>query len=130
MDFITSRSYYRGFGYCVAAVLLIALACSQKDSSDSQDATAVSDGKPHDSLVVEIVAGDSLDVLSVLQLDHEVEAKSSAMGAFVISIDSVAGGGECYWLYSVNSEMAQEACDKMLVGAGDTVRWHFRCQGD
>jgi hypothetical protein len=106
------------------------VACSQKSDSDASQTTPVGETSPRDSLMVEIVAEDSLDILSLLQSDHVVIANSSMMGAFVTSIDSVASGGDCFWLFSVNGEMAQAACDKMMVGSGDTVRWHFRCQGD
>ncbi len=132
MNFVKGRSFERSLAYCLATslFLVLSLACSQQNDSDSQQTTPVPAEKPRDSLVVEIIPADSIDVLSALQMDHVVDAKSSAMGAFVISIDSVAGGGTSYWLYSVNGEMAQEACDQMIVGAGDTVRWHFRCTGN
>jgi len=116
--------------YFLAAMLFLAPACGQERDSDSQNTIPVPEEQVRDSLTIEIVAEDSLDVLSVLQLSHKVVAKSSAMGDFVTSIDGVAGGSVCFWLYSVNGEMAQDACDRMMVGAGDTVRWHFRRTGN
>lgn len=106
--------------------------CIKKIDKDSQatttaDSTAVAD--PVDSLVIVLDGAESQTVLGVLQAHNQVEMKTSAMGAFVVAIDSIRNGGDAYWLYSVNGEMGQVASDRFLTRPGDTVRWHFRIIG-
>lgn len=121
---------------CRIALLLsvllasVVLSCVQKKESKPSPADAEPPATPKDSVTIEIVATDSLDVLTLVRSQHDVTAKQSSMGAFVSGIDSTFSGGDCYWLFSINSEMAQTACDQLLVGPGDTVRWHFRCRGE
>ncbi len=88
------------------------------------DSVVVSE--PVDSLVLVMDGAESQTVLDVLQNAHQVELKPSAMGAFVVAIDSIIGGGDAFWMYSVNGEMGQVACDRFQTRPGDTVRWHFR----
>ena len=107
----------------VILALIISGCIRKKRVDDKADAETV----PFDSTFVEIVATDSIDVLTLTVANHELVTKQSAMGAFVLSIDGLESGSDCFWLYSINHEMAQEACDKRKVGEGDTVRWMYRC---
>ena len=93
-------------------------------SDDTADTSAAVD--PADSLVLVMVAQDTTSALDLLEANHEVQSHSTTMGVFVKSIDSLAGGGSAFWVFSVNDTMPQVGCDKAVVVPGDTVRWHFR----
>lgn len=114
---------------CLA--VLIALTCLSGCASQSQ-----SDGKSttnrdtaatsRDSVVVDLAGQDSLTVFDLLQLDHQVDYRATAMGVFVTAIDSVSQSDRAYWIYSINDTMPKIAADKMLTRAGDRIRWHLR----
>ena len=114
----------------VLAVSLV-LSCASSDDKSEQTTPEVlaEQTKSQDSLVIEDIAVDSLTVLELLQAHHQVEFRSSAVGAFVTSINSITSSEDLFWLYSVNSVKGQVACDRFRAGAGDTVRWHFRRVG-
>ena len=120
------------YRYVIHLGLVVALAAMigcQKESGDqigqtSADSNAVT--TPCDSIVIDLVATDSTTALDILQESHYVAYKSSLMGVFVTSIDSIESGTSTFWLYSVNGTMAEVACDKRAISPGDTVRWHFR----
>ena len=82
-----------------------------------------------DSALVELVARESVSVFDLLRESHPVDYTRSAVGVFVRSIDSLANSKSCFWIYTVNGKPADVACDRYWVGAGDTVRWHFRPLG-
>ncbi len=79
-----------------------------------------------DSVVLMQVASEPTSVLGLLTEEHDVRYSSSRMGAFVESIDSVAGSGGWFWRYTVNGTAGQVAADKHQLQPGDTVVWHFR----
>jgi hypothetical protein len=79
-----------------------------------------------DSLTIILGGRDSVSVLSLLEEDHRVETKASAIGLFVTCIDSLENSMYAYWLYSVNDTMPQVSCDKMITRIGDRVVWHYR----
>ncbi len=113
----------------LALGLMLSSGCIKRIDKDSPttataDSTAVTD--PDESRVIVLDGAESQTVLGVLQAHNQVEMKTSAMGAFVVAIDSIRNGGDAYWLYSVNGEMGQVASDRFLTRPGDTVRWHFR----
>ena len=81
---------------------------------------------PADSLAIELAGASGYSVLELLRREHEVEARETVTGAFVIAIDSVENGQGYFWVYSVNDSMPRVACDRYITGNGDVVRWHFR----
>jgi hypothetical protein len=118
----------------VTAALGLFAACS----SDNQKPEPVAGGVPfayvepadsRDSLVVEMTGVDSLTVFELLQKAVRVEYLSSVQGVFVTYIEDVGGPGDYYWVYSINGEMANVACDRLTPRNGDEVRWHFRRGG-
>lgn len=91
-----------------------------------QTAQIEPDSTTSDSLVVELIATDSMTPLQLLLEHHEVEYRSSIMGAFVTSVDSVENSVSAFWIYTVNDTTPKVACDKMSLNAGDRLKWHFR----
>ncbi|MDF1545124.1 MAG: DUF4430 domain-containing protein [bacterium] len=110
--------------YLIPLVALL-IACS---SEKGKDETSL-DSPDRDSLVHLMIATDSVTVFDLLQSNHQIEYKSSAMGLFVTTIDSVENSSAAYWVYSVNSKMIPMASDKHLIGPNDTLRWHLRKSG-
>ncbi len=113
----------------VALGLMLFSGCIKKieDDSSAVAAEASTDvSEPVDSHLIVLTGAESKTVLDVLQDSHQVELKTSAMGTFVVAIDSFRNGGQTFWLYSVNGAMGQVACDRFLTRPGDTVRWFFR----
>lgn len=114
---------YREFPLPVLfAVVLLITGCTHKTEQTSNTPAAT---PPADSVVITQVAADSMSVLDLLQLEHHVDVRGSAMGAFVTGIDSVETGGGCFWTYKVNDSTIPVACDEYRVGPGDTVVWRF-----
>ena len=113
----------------LAICLIVSLGCIKKVEDDSLP-TIVADSMNTivqvDSLIITLTGVESKTVLDVLRDSHSVEMRSSAMGAFVVSIDSIENGNGAYWLYSVNGDMGQVACDRFLTRPDDTIRWHYR----
>lgn len=79
-----------------------------------------------DSVVVTIAGEEGKSVLELLQRGNRVEFESSTMGAFVTGINDVRNAGGIYWLYTINDTAVPLASDRMIVHAGDTIRWRFR----
>lgn len=116
-------------GLMLAICLIVPSGCIRKvedDSSKPVVADSINTVDQVDSLVITLVGIESKSVLDVLMNSHSVEMKSSAMGAFVVAIDSIENGNDVYWMYSVNGDMGQVACDRFLTRPDDTIRWHFR----
>ena len=107
---------------------LIGCSCSSDNGNSGRTATTDSTfvASPADSVVITIVAEDTTDAFSLLAHTHHVEARSTALGVFVQSIDSVETGGGAYWVFSVNDSLPMVAADRCEVVPGDTVRWHLR----
>ncbi|MBU2652521.1 MAG: DUF4430 domain-containing protein [Bacteroidetes bacterium] len=109
--------------------VMIGFGCSggsdQKTNTPPIDSAAVA-AAPSDSIVITIVASDTVDAFSVLQESHSVKSKATALGVFVQAIDSIESGGGAYWVFSVNDSLPMVAADKYQVVPGDTVRWHLR----
>ncbi|MEW6050533.1 MAG: DUF4430 domain-containing protein [Candidatus Zixiibacteriota bacterium] len=103
----------------VLAVMLTGCGQNENRAGSPPEASA-------DSVVIELAGRDSVSVFDLLRSSHELEFKSTAMGMFVRSIDSVANSSAAYWVYSVNDTMPKIASDKMLTRTGDRVRWHLR----
>lgn len=116
----------------ILIILAISLsACQSEDVSHSEAADPGRDSTEspaaHDSLVIEMSGQDSLSVFDILRAHHQVDYFSTAAGVFVRAIDSLGGGSQTYWVYSVNDSMAQVASDRYITRDGDLIRWHFRC---
>jgi hypothetical protein len=109
------------FSFIALAALFIC--CNQQSDREKMQAL------PIDSMTVETIAADSTTALELLLLNHTAEFKSSAMGTFVFSIDSIDNSSNHFWLYSVNDTMATSAADQRIVRSGDAVVWHFRKVG-
>lgn len=106
----------------ISILLLIAMcslmACSQSETSDQADTAA--------PVSFSMTAADSASVLAVLEQHHDIEYKSSAMGAFVTEIDGIKNADSGYWTYKVNDTAPQVAADKYMVTAGDTIVWIYQ----
>lgn len=113
------------FFTCIA---LFGFACSGSDQPKPEPVPAdtVTAAPPADSAVFTMVAEDTTDAFSILQQNHSVVSKATAMGIFVQQVDSLEGGNGAFWVYSVNDSLPMVAADKYQVVPGDTVRWHLR----
>jgi len=118
----TRVTYPKSFLPVLMAATLLISGCTRKTEQTS-DTTI---GAPAtDSVVITQVAAASMSVLDLLRLEHDVDVRGSAMGAFVTGIDSVETGGGCFWTYKVNDSTIPVACDIFHVEPGDTVVWRF-----
>ena len=115
--------------HALRALLLVFLAatiggvgCSKNTTPQTQD----SDSAARDSLTIELSGRDSVNILDLLRHTHSVETKSTAMGTYVLSIDSIDSGNHLYWMYTVNDSSPQIACDRYITRAGDRIVWHLR----
>lgn len=106
------------------AVSLNLVHCSKPEKEEA--VTKTERAVPYDSLVIALQGVDSINVLELLLLTHEVDYLTTAGGAFVRSIDSVHGTDDFVWIYSVNDTMPNMAADRYVTGGSDTVKWHFR----
>ena len=79
-----------------------------------------------DSVTFTMVGQDSVTVFELLRMSHYVESRETSMGVFVLGIDSIRGGGEGNWVYTINDTVPKIAADKMFTRQGDTVVWKFR----
>ncbi len=70
-----------------------------------------------------LVAVDSGSVFSHTQGNYSVDYDSLEVGVFVKSIENVSQSKQAYWLYSVNSEPGNVACNLFQVAPGDTIVW-------
>jgi hypothetical protein len=82
-----------------------------------------------DSLAILNYGVDSMNVLEILQQNHDVITVSSAMGTFVKGIDSIENSSKAFWLYSVNDTIADRASDNFITKKGDVIKWHYRLIG-
>ncbi len=117
----------------LAAVLVIH-GCGNKQeaepSDQAKDSASASETPGRDSVTFELIGQDSVSAFELLQLAHYVEYRSTAMGLFVTGIDSVQGGGNAFWIYTVNDTTPKTASDKMFTRTGDRVVWRLRLQSE
>ena len=115
------------------AALILITSCGKKE-----DTTEVTDDKTvknidladaADSLILEMVGVDSMTVFDILSQQHDVKHMSSLKGAYVTGIDDIVNEEGYFWMYSVNQEMGEVACDKYVTKKGDQIRWHYRMAG-
>ena len=79
-----------------------------------------------DSLIIINYGVDSMNVLEILQQNHDVNTVSSGLGTFVKGIDNIENSSEAFWLYSVNDTIADRAADNFVTKSGDVIKWHYR----
>ena len=70
-----------------------------------------------------LVATDSGNVFSHTHAIYAVEYDSLEVGVFVKSIETVSQSKRAYWLYLVNGEPGNIACNLRQVVPGDTIVW-------
>ncbi len=104
--------------------LIFSFGCN-KSNTDKTNPTDLSNS-PQDSLVITLEGIDSVSVFDILESEHELDYKSSAVGNFVYGIDSVQNTSGYYWIYTVNDSSAKIACDKYITNNADIIKWHFR----
>lgn len=110
------------------SLLAFSLGCSKKEQAQPNSGRDTTASASADSLVIDLTGQDSVTVFDLLARSHQVESRSTALGKFVVGIDSVANSSLASWLYSVNDTMPQVAADKLVTRTGDRVTWHFRRQ--
>jgi hypothetical protein len=110
-------------GLILVLALVLWSGCSSEDSDHS---AKTKDMQPYDSIVIELPGKDSMSVLEVTDAAHDIDARTSAMGSFVIQIDTIRNSPGFFWVCSVNGEMIDVAADKYITRTGDVVRWHYR----
>jgi hypothetical protein len=79
-----------------------------------------------DSLIIINYGVDSMNVLEILQQNHDVNTVSSGLGTFVKGIDNIENSAEAFWLYSVNDTIGDRASDSFITKSGDVIKWHYR----
>lgn len=109
--------------WLIASVGICLAACGGTQTDRTNDNA---DAASSDSLVIELTGVDSTSVLDLLLASHDVDYSTSANGAFVKAIDSVANGDHCFWIYTVNGAPVSTACNKCFTSDGDTVKWHLK----
>lgn len=55
----------------------------------------------------------------------DVVAADSDYGMFVSGIAGLEGGDTSGWIYTVNGEEVMDACDDLVLSAGDVVEWSY-----
>lgn len=128
------KTYFRFVSIATAvAALILIVSCGKKEDttkkSEDEVVKKIDLVDAADSLVFEMVGVDSMTVLDVLFQQHEVKHMTSLKGAYVIRIDDIPNEGGYFWMYSVNDEMGQVACDLYTTKNGDRIRWHYRMAG-
>mgnify|MGYP001057667523 CR=1 FL=1 len=97
----------------ICATIVCMVGCnSADDAADTSAATL----DPADSLVLVMVAEDTSTALELLAANYEVSSHSTTMGVFVKAIDSLEGGGNAFWVFSVNDTMPQVAASLVVLG--------------
>jgi hypothetical protein len=100
--------------FLIASLLLgICLGCARDKEKDS------------DETVITLKAEPGKTVFDLLLLEHEVDYSESGMGVFIKSIDGKKNSGGRYWIYHVNGERGNIACNKFIVSEGDIIEWRY-----
>lgn len=116
---IFMRSAWTKFPLIGLMLAAFCIGCGQEGRPDRASSSP-------DSLMVELTATNSVTPLDLLLERHQVEHRSSLIGSFVTTIDSVENSSAAYWVYSVNDTTPKVACDKMTLKPGDVLKWHYR----
>ena len=94
--------------------MLAFIACSGGNHEDDKVETIVLKGE------------DGKTVFEILTENHEVEYMESDMGIFIKSIDGIENKGGRFWMFSINDEPGQAACNKAQVSDGDIIKWEYK----
>jgi len=92
---------------------VIILSCGQTEENQT-------DVKP-----ITLKAEPGKTVFDLLLLEHEVNYSESGMGVFIKSIDGKKNSGGRYWIFYVNGERGNIACNKFIVSEGDKIEWRY-----
>jgi hypothetical protein len=119
-------------GLLVVGLIIHGCGTQQDDGAAvvDKDSTAAAESPSRDSVTFELAGRDSATAFELLQQSHYVEYRSTAMGVFVTGVDSIRGGGNAFWIYSVNDTTPKIASDKMFTRSGDRVIWRLRLQSE
>lgn len=110
----------------ILLVVVLSLGCGEPDENSQSESDKSGTAADRDSVTVVMAGQDSVSVFDLLKSSHEVDFKSSAMGIFVLAIDSVRNGSRGYWLFSVNDTFPKVASDRYLTSDSDVIVWHLR----
>lgn len=125
-----ARTDVSGILTVLLVVGLIIHGCGTKQEEGAtvvdKDTAAVAESPSRDSVTFELAGRDSATAFELLQQSHYVEYRSTAMGVFVTGIDSIRGGGNAFWIFTVNDTTPKIASDKMFTRSGDRVVWRLR----
>ena len=55
----------------------------------------------------------------------DITAAESDYGMFVSAIAGLEGGDTSGWVYTLNGEQVMDACDDLVLSAGDVVEWSY-----
>ena len=115
----------------VLAVATVLVGCGSDSNSTPKrtDSTIQTVSGGRDSLLIALAGVDGTTVLDLLKKEHDVEYRSTAVGAFVARVDKVKAGSTYFWIYSVNDSFPSVACDRYETSDGDRIVWHFRKMG-
>jgi hypothetical protein len=69
---------------------------------------------------------DGKTVFELLTENHKVDYMESEMGIFIKSIDGIENKSGHFWMYSINDEPGEIACDKAAVSDGDVIKWEYK----
>lgn len=75
---------------------------------------------------IEYSGQDGKSVCDILKENHQVESTESSFGEMVNSIDGLVATDSEFWLYSINGEMGEVACDQQLTSASDQITWEYK----
>ena len=108
----------------IALVMISLLTVSNCTKNETEQKTQ--DFVVQDSLIIINYGVDSMNVLEILQQNHDVNTVSSGLGTFVKGIDNIENSSEAFWLYSVNDTIGDRASDNFITKSGDVIKWHYR----
>ena len=108
----------------IALVMISLLTVSNCTKNETEQKTQ--DFVVQDSLIIINYGVDSMNVLEILQQNHDVNTVSSGLGTFVKGIDNIENSSEAFWLYSVNDTIADRAADNFITKSGNVIKWHYR----
>lgn len=101
--------------------ILLVMGCSETEIQQKTQDYVI-----QDSLIIKYHGIDSMNVLEILLMNHDVNMVESGMGTFVKGIDSVENSTKAFWLYSVNDTIGDRSADNFITKNGDIVKWHYR----
>ena len=76
--------------------------------------------------IITYAGQEGRSVCDILKESYMVEADESSFGLMVKSIDTLAATSSEFWLYSVNGEQPDVACDKYTTKDTDEITWEYK----